>query len=806
MSNENNIINFKHWQKLCFFACWLLLFSCNTTKYLEDDEAFLQKNEINFVGTQKIKKQKKLEADLLSIVQQKPNTKFLLVSRRWFYYKSKKKQKDKDRKSRRLVAEYPSIYSEAITEETAKSMADLLDQKGYYNAEVSFETKIKRKKAVVTYQVKPKQLFTVDTIRFNSKDTAIQKILNKIQPATLLKKGSPVSIQLYEEEKQRIRTHLRNVGYRNFYVNYFDQLVFSNDTSKTEQLSLFLEVFPVNDTTFHKTYQVGEVYVYPNYSPQASNVILRDTLINGIHFMLPQGQKHKVRPDIITNRIFLKKGDLYSQNNYNKTIKNLGELGIFKFANIDEKIQTDTASSINFNIYLPPNQRRSVGGNLEYKNTSLRDSPIPSPNLNGLETSLSYQDKNAFGGSELFNANIGFGIQVGNTNDGNFIDNYDISPRFDLSIPKFRDLFGFVKLMNGIGVFSDKFHESLLDNAKTKLSLGLNWTQRRNFWEYFNTDLSLGYEIQNNPNRSYYVKQLGINIFQPTIVPGSAGAEAFEDNPFLQRTFNQDQLFTGLLFREFGFSFAGRNARRSSNWRLFFNSEVSGAEALLANTIANQFRTENKDTFQLLNLSFAQFVRLDIDARLFKYLRPTRAFAFRVNAGIAAPFGTSNDVPYVKQFFAGGSNSVRAWRVRELGPGSYRDPSTFPEYRENSTPFYQTGDFKFIFSAEYRFLFFQLFGFDWEGTIFLDGGNVWTLKEDLDRPGSQLSSRAWREIALGTGTGVNIDFEYFILRLDLGYKLRNPYPNPNGTYWAIQEFRELGFSGINYNLGVGRAF
>ena len=805
MSNENNIFNFKHWQKLCFFASWLLLFSCNTTKYLQEDEAFLQKNEIKFITTQKIKKQKKLEGDLLNIVKQKPNTKFLLVSRRWFYYKSKKKQKDKDRKSKRLVAEYPSIYSEAIAEETAKSMADLLYQKGYYNAKVNFDTKIKRKKAAVTYLVEPKQLFTVDTIRFISKDTAIQKILNEIHTQTVLKKGNPVSIQSFEEEKERIRTHLRNVGYRNFYVNYFDNLV-GDSTNNTQALDLSLKISPINDTTFHKTYLVGEIYVYPYYTPQAGDIALRDTLINGIHFRLPKGEKHKVKPDIITNRIFLKKGALYSQANYNKTIKNLGELGIFKFANIDEKILNDTSSTINFNIYLPPNQRRSVGGNLEYKNTSLRDSPIPSPNLNGIETSLSYQDKNAFGGSELFNANLGFGIQVGNTNTGNFIDNYDISPRFDLSIPKFRDLFGFVRLMNGIGVFSDKFYESLLDNANTKLSLGLNWTQRRNFWEYFNTDLSLGYEIQNNPNRRYFVKQLGINIFQPNIEPGSAGAEAFEDNPFLQRTFNQDQLFTGLLFREFGFSFAGRNARNSTNWRLFFNSEASGAEALLANTIANQFRTEDRDTFQLLGLAFAQFLRLDADVRLFKYLRPTRSFAFRINAGIAFPFGTSDDVPYVKQFFAGGSNSIRAWRVRELGPGSYRDPSTFPEYRENSTPFYQTGDFKFIFSAEYRFLFFQLFGFDWEGTIFLDGGNVWTLKEDPDRPGSQLSTRSWREIALGTGTGLNIDFEYFILRLDLGYKLRNPYPNPNGSYWAGQEFRELGFKGINYNLGVGRAF
>jgi len=805
LRNENNIHLFNNWRNVLFFASWLLLFSCNTTKYLQDDEAFLKKSEIKFDDSFKIKKQKKLESELLGIVKQKPNTKFLLINRRWFYYKSKKRRKEKDKKRKRLVAEYPSIYQETLAEETANSMKFLLINKGYRNAVVNFETTVKRQQAEVTYTVTPKKLYTVDTIQFISKDTAIQQILEEIAPTTVFKKGNPVSVQLYEAEKLRIRNHLRNIGYRNFYANYFDQL--SADSSNTTVLSLFLEIFPINDTTAHKTYEVGDVYVHPYYNPQNSAVELTDTLINGLHFMLPNEKGYEVRSDVIASRIFLKKGALYSQKNYDRTIANLGELGIFKFANIDEKIINDSLTIINFNIFLPANQRRSIGGNLEYKNTtSLNAATATNSNLNGIETSLSYQDKNSFGGSEIFNANLRFGLQVGSNTAGSFIDNYDISPQFDLSIPKFRDLFGFVRLMNNIGVFGDGFYNSLLENANTKLSLGLNWTQRRDFWRYFSTDISLGYELQNNPNRRYFIKQFGINIFQPTIEPGSSGAEAFEDNPFLERTFNQDQLFTGLFFREFGFSFAGRSASKSSNWRLFLNSEVSGLEALATNTIANQFRTENRDTFSVFGLAFSQFGSLDIDAQYFKFLRPTRSFAFRINSGIAFPFGTSDDVPYVKQFFAGGPNSIRAWRIRELGPGSYRDPSTFPAYQENSTPFYQTGDFKLIFSAEYRFLLFQSASFDFEGTVFLDGGNVWTLKEDVDRPGSQLTTRFWREIALGTGFGINADFKYFILRLDLGYKLRNPYPNPNGTYWAIQEFQERGFKGINYNLGVGRSF
>jgi len=802
MSNENNILTSNTWRRLAFFASWLLLFSCNTTKYLQEDEAFLKKNEIKFEETKKIKKRKKLESDLFSIIKQKPNTKFLMVNRRWFYYKSKKKQKEKDRKSRRIIAEYPSIYSDVLAQETAKSMEFLLEQKGYYFAKVDFETTIKRKQAEVTYIVTPNDLFTVDTIKFVSKDTAIQQILDKISPATFFKKGAPVANNLFENEKQRIRTHLRNVGYRNFYVNYFDQLATFTDSSAIQALDLSLEVFPINDSTFHHTYEIGDIYVYPYYNPQQNQANLKDTLIDGLHFMLPTQGVPEVRPDVIARRIFLRKGSLYSQKEYNRTIQNLGELGIFKFANIDEKVETDSTAQINFSIYLPANQRRSVGGNLEYKNTSF--STLSSDNLHGIETSFSYQDKNALGGSELFNANLGFGIQFGRSGDENLINTIDISPQFDLSIPKFRDLFGFVKLMNGVGIFRDQFYQNLLENANTKLSLGANWSKRRGFWGYFSTDLSLGYEIQTSPNRRYFIKQLGLNIFRPTVE--GAGEEIFAENPFLERTFNRDQLFTGILIRDFGFSFAGRNPQKNSSWRLFLNSEISGFEAMTINWLSNLSNTEEKENIQLLGLDFAQFGRLDIDGRYYKYFRPTRSLALRLNTGIAFPFGTSDDIPYVKQFLAGGPNSVRAWRVRELGPGSYRDPSTFPGYRENQTPFYQTGDFKFIFSAEYRFLFFKLYGFDWEGALFLDGGNVWTLKEDPDRPGSQLNTRFWREIALGTGAGLRIDFDYFLLRLDLGYKLRNPYPNPQGNYWAGQEFRELGFKGINYNLGVGYAF
>jgi len=450
-----------------------------------------------------------------------------------------------------------------------------------------------------------------------------------------------------------------------------------------------------------------------------------------------------------------------------------------------------------------------LGVDVEIRNTSSNTNAPTNVRGNFLGGALnfSYRNRNLFRGSDDFKFNFLIGGEFGRTEESGpqIFRSFDINPRMELNIPKFRDPLHIARLFNRIGLFSNTFYNSLLENAATRVSLGVNWSSRRDFWGFFSGDLALGYSMSNS-KRQYYLDQIGISFFDPDIGPNAR--PIFDNNPFLERSFDSKQLFTGLLFRNFGFTFSNRFKRSGDSWRLNYTMEVSGLEVAAINGLVNLARSqEDPVTFRLFNLEYSKFARFEIDGSYYKYINSGQSIVFRLNTGIAFSYAQSEEVPYVKQFFAGGPTSVRAWRIRELGPGGFREPSTFPAYGTNTNPFYQTGNFKFIFSAEYRFKLFKLYSLDLEGATFIDGGNVWTLREDVNRPGSKLTGRDFfRQIALGAGVGFRMDFEYFKLALDLGYRIRNPFPNPEGSHWAYQRFRELRWRGINYNLSVGYPF
>ena len=787
--------------------CWLS--ACGTTKYLQEDESFVQQNIVTIETEEEIDKPQQLEADLLGIVLQKPNTRFFGINRRWFYYRNKKKGKlpeqDEKEAGDRHIYEIPILYDSTSADQTVESMSYFLQDRGYFRPSITYQTDIKKQHADITYIVDPGPLFTIDSVQFNSVDSSIQQVLNEISHETVLQKGLPVSNQLYEEEKRRITNSLRNRGYREFYVNYIDQLSTETDTSVSNTIDLLLTVFPRNDGNLHQTYRVGTITVYPYFNP--SNEVLLDTLIDNVLFRYPNDSPFPIKPSVILKRIALETDSLYSQENFNKTVRNLSALGTFKFANVSDQLSSDDRNIIDFNIFLPDNKKIVLGADIEIRNTfSSTNAPTNvTGNFLGGALNLSYRNRNLFRGSEDFQANFQIGGEFGRTDESGpqIFRSFDINPRFELNIPKFSDPIRLARFIHRLGFFSNGFYNSLLENATTRISFGVNWSSRRNFWGFFSGDFALGYTLKSNPNRQYYFNQVGFSFFNPDIGPNAQ--LVFENNPFLERSFNSKQLFTGLLFRDFGLTFSDRIKRSNDTWRINGTVEVSGLEVAALNGIVNLFREENV-TFRLFDLDYSKFARLELDGSYYKYISARQTLAFRLNTGVAFSYAQSSDVPYVKQFFAGGPASVRAWKIRELGPGGYQDPSTFPEYGANTTPFYQTGNFKFIFSAEYRFKLFKLYSLDLEGAFFIDGGNVWTLRADPDRPNAELDEDFFRQIALGTGVGVRMDFEYFTLALDMGYRVRNPYPNPEGRFWAYQRWRELKLRGINYNLSVGYPF
>ncbi len=812
-------------------AILLSLSSCNVTKYLQDDEFLLQRNTIKFDGDEKIANRPTLRYELSTLYKQKPNTNFLfLFPREWFYYATRNSKDTKFRRwQRRVIAEPPAIYNRVIADSTGRSMVYFLQYNAYYSAEVfAVESPKKRQRMQVVYHVKPGKQTLIDTVIFQSRDSGIHQILQRTKDRSMLKQGEPLTLNAYEREKERIARYLRNNGYAYFYAGYVAPL--DADTAKgLHRVPVYLEVLPPARDSMHQLYTVGRVVVYPQYDPLVEEPKLRDTLIGGVLFKTP-ANTFRVRPQTLLESISLRSGDAYSQDNYDKTIRQLSALGTYKFVRIKEEPDSLESNIIHFRIELTRNPKMEFGVDLEINYTN-RSVTSGAGNLIGMSLNPSLRNRNFLGGAELLITNLSAGVEVNPAaRDNSFWNTIDLRLQSDLYFPKFHD---YMSIWRGLysarisskgGIISDNFYRLLHENANTRLSASYNYLLLLGFYRYNLLNASYGYDVQRtstSTTQRFIINHVGVDYLRPITEP--AFDEILRANTFLERSFGQ-QLFVSLLFRDFSYTFNSRPGRTGHSHYFGFNVEMAGAEIWAGNSIYNAFALRS-DTLRLGKTDFSQYVSAEIDYRHYKQFSPKNSTATRISIGLARPFGYTTDVPYVKQFYVGGPNSIRGWAVRALGPGGYEDPDTLRNLpgTRNRLFFYQTGDLKMEFSFEYRYnIFWRL-----NGAFFLDGGNVWTLRPDPSREGARFLLRRaripeskhdypyndafYQQIALSSGMGLRFDFSYFVFRLDMGVRLRNPYPlrPSNGDanerdYWY--DFNNWRFRDINFNLGLGYPF
>lgn len=816
---------------LTYALCLLLssagFFSCNTTKHLEADELLLVKNDIKFRGDKKVKNKGKLKYDLSTLYKQTPNSNFFFIPREWFYFKT---DRDKDttkldRWVRRVIAEPPAIYNKELTEAAVEAMELYMQYRGYFNAEVVYGESIskRRDKISVTYYVDPGNQLLIDSTFFYSKDPQVDRLLNRAREETVLKEGEGVDGTLYEKEKERITRRMRNSGYAFFLPNYVGPLE-ADTTLKTDRANLYLEVLPPPGDSLHKEYYVGNITIYPDYDPLRPESELRDTVIQGLLFRTPN-KEFRVKPQTLIDALYLKKGNLYRQEDYDKTNRSLSALGVFRFVRIKQEVDSLQPDQLDFRIELTMNPKLEVGVDFELNYTN-RSTSSASGDLIGISVSPSVKNRNLFNGAELLISNLSAGIEVNpsSINDSTFFNTVDLRLQSELYFPKFLDYFGIWKGLGNLFGNEGKqrsgrdFYTLLHENAATRLSASYNYLLLLDFYRYNLFNALYGFDLQRS-NHRYIINHVGIDYLRPFTEP--AFNEILESNPFLERSFGQ-QLFVSLLFRDFDYLYTSRPNRYGISHFLGTHFEVAGAEIWAGNKLYNALAPE-PDTLQLGNSDFSQYVKGEADLRFYKQFNNKNSFAARAAVGLALPFGFTSDVPYVKQFYVGGPSSIRGWPARSLGPGGYQDTLFNINSTQNRLLFYQTGDIKLEVNLEYRFnLFWQI-----NGALFLDGGNIWTLQRDPDRCGSQFrlsdpgpicsdatSSRAapfYKQIALSSGFGLRFDFTYFIFRLDMGVRMRNPFPLhvsngavTEGDYWT--DFSKWSLGDVNYNIGLGYPF
>lgn len=745
---------------------------------------------------------------LAEYVQQKKTRTFAGIPRHVFYYQYRKRlaknPEIKKWSEDKIEKNKPVIYDSTLAQTTTEEFVKYMKLRGYRSAAATYSAQTVDKETHVTYTLNPGPLMIVDSFIYLIQDSAISKIV--LEPKNLknsvLKDNSPLDINLYDAERIRITRLLLDEGYADFSTAAIGNLQVDTTGGR------IIAKFPINnkeDSTRFLVHEIGTVTIYPDGNLPAERFY--DTTYNRILYKLHNEPVFTLKPEIIDRNLFIRSGNIARQSDLSKTIRSLSRMATMR--NIIPVAKIDNGDTlvprIDYTFPLDRNLKIELGGGIDLTYSNL--AAMERISLFGVGGQLTYQDRNIFNGGEVFNLNAETGFEFNffeNDEDGeeaerNLINSTNNNIAASIGFPRFMDP---LKLYSIIGSkregvekakIGNKVREWLDIHSVTRVNTSYNYTFIRNYLKSYTFTANLQYDIKPDDSRHLTIDRLGFDFFVPTPQPGFE--EILKENTFLREQYNKT-LFTGLLFRGYTYTQITDPGKHTGNFTFTQSFEISGLEVLGANLLANAISRSNHQWAigKTDPAFFSHFVKGELTL-IYKRDFSRLQLACRANTGIATTFGPfSKQVPYLKQFFVGGPNSNRGWQIRELGPGSYEDENVDPTLQ-----FYQVGDFKIDLSTELRFNLFWLL----KGAVFVDAGNVWTLKKDEQRPGTTVGS-LFQELGVSYGYGVRLDLSFFIFRLDIGYKLFNPYPI-DGTRLAKSDLRKFPLGG-EPQIAVGLPF
>lgn len=643
----------------------------------------------------------------------------------------------------------PVIYDSLLTERSEREILKMLANKGYMDASVSVRTRTEGKKISVDYDVSTGEPHYIQRFGYDIPNDSIRPIVWADTASSLIRPGQLLDRNVLESERVRLTTLIRNRGYWGFnkdFINYT-----ADTTARSEAVSLTLNVRPLlvreadgsYTNRLHHTYRIGRVIFDTDYDPMSlisASAASGDTLfVRG--YEIVYGAKHYLTPQVLIENCFIRPGSLYTDRAVDATYTAFSRLTILKSVNIRFEVSPSDPNEVDCHILLTPGKNQSVQAELEGTNSS--------GDL-GFAAAVTYQHRNIFRGSETFSVKVRGGYENLTGTANNLVkDNYmEYGVESSLLFPKF--LFPMLTV-----------EQKRRIRASTEFKASYSFQHRPEYTRVI-AGGSWKYNWVTNLNRNRH----SLDFMDISYVYLPYRSEAFIDsiinrNPITYSSY-KDHLITssGYSFYRSNFNPAVRN---SDIFTLRVNSEIAGNVLYGASKLLGLRRTD--EGYKILGLRYEQYWKSDVDYAFTKVLSERNSLAFHVAGGIGVPYGNSDVLPFEKRYYTGGANSVRGWSVRTLGPGRYRSDNPDLDY------FNQCGDIRLDGSVEYRArLFWKL-----EMAAFVDAGNVWTIRNYESQPGGLFRfDTFYKEIALSYGLGVRFDFNYFILRLDLGLKAYDP--------------------------------
>ena len=769
----------QHIRQVLFFGTLGFAFSCSNTKYLKEGEMLYTGAEVKIENDSLSKKSKKaLKSELEDNLTPKPNSSFLGLRPKLFFYniaKEPKKEKGFNYWLKYKIGEKPVLLSDVDREFNKDIIVNYSENKGYFNAKATYDTVSNNKKAQVIYTLRPGNQYLINKVKFQNDSIPVTEEIVKVSDKTLLKEGNPFDLGVIKSERERIDNQLKQKG---FYYFHPDNLIIQADSTVTKNHKVELNVKLKENTPdlAKQQFTIDKVIVFPNYSIRdvkdgKYNIPMdSDSLAKYAHddiYVIDPKQKFK--PKIFDRALYFKKGDLYNRADHNLTLNRLINLGVFKFVKNEFVISDSLNHKFDTYYLLTPRQIQSL--RLEALGRT------NSANYAGSELNLNWTHRNLFRGAEQFKASVygAFDVQIGGPKDAKNL--FRAGANAQLSIPRI--------------VAPFRFNSSSAFVPRTNISIGYEFQNRTEYYTLNTFSGSFGYLWKENVRKEHDLKIIDITYVTPANVTPLYDSISAKSQA-LQRVV-QKQLIFGPTY-----SYTYTNTMLPKKNTIYYKGTLD-----LAGNLTGLFSGANvKDGKQksIFGVPFSQYAKMEHDFRFYHKLGDKSSFASRFIGGIAYPYGNSDNIPFSKQFFSGGSNSIRAFRARTLGPGSF-DPRTIKQ----GYYFDQSGDIKLELNAEYRANIYKFLNV----AFFADAGNIWLVNDDIQRPGAKFSNDFLSEIAVGAGFGLRLDFSILILRLDLAIPLRVPYYE-KGDRWT---FDKINFGNSSWrrdnlilNIAIGYPF
>ncbi|MDE6380285.1 MAG: BamA/TamA family outer membrane protein [Muribaculaceae bacterium] len=735
----------------------LILAACSSSRHVPDGSYLLDKVNIRVDSTGR---NEQLDVtEMQAYLRQTPNHRMLwsIKFRLGFYNMSGKDSTNWWNRWMRKLGEPPVIYDRELSEASSSQLLQYLASKGYFNADVEVDSvkNDRKKKIELTYRLTPGPRKIISRMEYEFPDSAVKAVVMADSARFLTYPGQPLSREVLENQRTIVADALRNNGYFKFGKESITFVADTTEGSSDVELLMKVAVPSVNDkerSDIYSRFLIRRVIVIADAdaidAEDPARAVGKDSVnFQGIEILYADSRY--LRPSVIADNCYMAPGEIFDQRNVDRTYRAFSRLGILKFINVSFVPVGHIGDEGILDVYVMLTPGKSQTASVELEGTN-------SEGDLGVAVGLTYAHRNIGRGSETFTGKLRGSYESLSGNLEGLLNNryMEYSVDLGLEMPEFK------------APISRRIRRRI--QASTEMNFSMNYQERPEYTRVIST-AGWSYKwVDARKNNRHTFTPIDINyVYLPASTNNFIDLIA-PDNPLLRYSYEDH------FIMRMGWRWYHSNKKEAAPWRrtmqrdiynVRFNAEIAGNLLFALSSIFAHRHNFHEDPYRIFGIHFSQYFKLEADYALLHRFDERNSVAFRVGGGVGVPYGNSEMLPFEKRFYGGGANGVRGWDVRTLGPGAYPGRNSVSDFIN------QCGDIRLITSAEYRAKLFWVL----ELGAFVDIGNIWTIRDYPFQQGGVFKfGEFYKQFAAAYGLGLRMDFNYFLLRFDLGMKAHNP--------------------------------